>query len=159
MIKVRIISVGNLKEKYLKDAQNEYLKRLSRFCKIEVLEIPEQNIPKNASQADIKNVLDKEASAIKNAIIKNSFVISLCIEGVLKSSEDFAKEIENILVNNSALTFIIGSSYGLSNEIKSLSDLKLSVSKMTYPHQLMRIILLEQFYRAFKINYNENYHK
>ena len=150
---IKIITVGNIKENYLKDAIDEYKKRLSRYTDIEIIEV------KDESYDDIKKVLDQEASKIEKYIGEKDYIITLEIEGKEFSSEEFAKKIDNILIENSNITFIIGGSYGLNNKIKDKSNLKLSFSKMTFPHQLFRVILLEQIYRAYKINNNESYHK
>ena len=150
---IKIITVGNIKENYLKDAIDEYKKRLSRYTDIEIIEV------KDESYDDIKKVLYQEASKIEKNIGEKDYIITLEIEGKEFSSEEFAKKMDNILIENSNITFIIGGSYGLDTRIKNKSNLKLSFSKMTFPHQLFRVILLEQIYRAYKINNNESYHK
>lgn len=144
MINIRLVCVGNLKEKYWKDAMFEYEKRLGRFCKFEVIETPEFGIEKE-----------------KFSIIKNlrGYVFSLCIEGTQCTSEEFACKISTIMQTNSKITFVIGGSEGLSDDVKKISNAKLSFSEMTFPHQLMRVILSEQIYRAFTINSNITYHK
>ena len=155
-----IIALGKLKEKYLTDAINEYGKRISAYGKLQIIELNPVRLSDNPSQAEIDNALSKEAEEIKKKIPNNSYVFSLCIEGKEKSSEAFAKAINDAAVNGkSNIVFIIGSSFGLSPEIKALSDFKLSFSPMTFPHQLMRVMLLEQIYRAFQINSNGKYHK
>ena len=159
MIKVNIIAVGKLKEKYLKDAVAEYTKRISAYAKINIVEVGEYRCGDNPSAAEIQQVLQKEGEQIIARIPKGSFVIPMCIEGKQKSSEEFSNEIEDITLTNSEITFVIGGSFGLSNEVKSLGKLKLSFSKMTFPHQLMRVILLEQIYRALSISNNSKYHK
>lgn len=157
---VTVIALGKLKEKYLKDAIDEYAKRIGAYARLDIVELNPVKLSDNPSQAEIENALNKEAEDIKKKIPNNSFVFSLCIEGKEKSSEDFAKEIKNATVNGkSNIVFIIGSSFGLSPEIKRLSDNRLSFSPMTFPHQLMRVMLLEQIYRAFQINNNGKYHK
>lgn len=159
-MKIKIICMGKLKEKYLKDAINEYSKRLSRFCNLEIIELSDEKIPDNASPAQEDKVILTEGEKILKVISPSDYVISLCVEGKQKSSEDFAKTISNLaLSGNSSLCFIIGGSLGLSNAVKNRSDLRLGFSMMTFPHQLMRVFLLEQIYRAFKINSNEKYHK
>ena len=159
-MKIRIICVGKLKEKYLKDAIAEYAKRLGRFCTFEICELNDEKIPDNASKAQCDAVLKKEAESILKNISKDSYVISLCVEGKSLSSEDFAGKIGDItLGGKSTIDFIIGGSLGLDVSVKSVSDFKLSFSSFTFPHQLMRLILTEQIYRAFKINSNEEYHK
>ena len=157
---ITIIAMGKLKEKYLKDAISEYSKRLSPYGKLDITELNPVRLSDNPSQTEIDNALSKEAEEIKKKIPNNSYVFALCIEGKEKSSEEFAKAITTAAVNGkSNLVFIIGSSFGLSPEIKSLADFKLSFSPMTFPHQLMRVMLLEQIYRAFQINGNGKYHK
>lgn len=159
MLRVKIITVGKLKEKYLREAQAEYLKRLGAFCKAEVTELPEAKLPDNPSEALIKEGLKKEAKKIFAEIPKGAYVYSLCIEGKGISSEELAEKIELNAGNTSSVVFVIGSSFGLDEEVKRQSDFKLSFSKMTFPHQLARIMALEQIYRAFSINNNSKYHK
>ena len=159
MIKINIIAVGKLKEKYLRDAMAEYTKRLSAYAKINIIEVGEYKCSDNPLPAEIAQVLTKEGEQIIAKIPKGSFVIPMCIEGTQKTSEEFSKEIENISLTNSEITFVIGGSFGLSDEVKRLGRLKLSFSKMTFPHQLMRVILLEQVYRALLISNNSKYHK
>ena len=157
---ITVICLGKLKEKYLRDAIDEYSKRLSLYGKLDIIELNPVRLSDNPSQTEINNALEKEAEDIKKKIPNNSYTFALCIEGKEKSSEDFAKAIKNAAVcGKSNLVFIIGSSYGLSPEIKALADNKLSFSPMTFPHQLMRVMLLEQIYRAFQINNNGKYHK
>ena len=150
---IRIICVGKIKERYLKDAIDEYVKRLSKYTKVEIIEL------KDESRLSEKEIMQKEASNIRRYIKDRDYNISLAIEGEMLSSVDFSKKIDNIFNNYSDINFIIGGSYGLDDSIKKISNLKLSFSKMTYPHQLFRVILLEQIYRAFKIMNNESYHK
>ncbi len=150
---ITIICVGNLKEKFYKDAANEYIKRLSRFGKILIKEIDEV-------QGYTSQNVEKEGAAILKAIPKNSYVIPLCIEGKEISSTSFAEKISSLAIDGiSEITFIIGGSDGLSDEVKATGNFKLSFSPMTFPHQLMRIILLEQIYRAFTIISGTSYHK
>ncbi len=157
---ITVIALGKLKEKYLADAIKEYTKRLTLYGKISIIELNPSKLPDNPSQGEIENALSKEAEEIKKKIPSNSFTFALCIEGKEKSSEDFAKQIKTAALNGkSNITFIIGSSFGLADEIKALADFKLSFSPMTFPHQLMRVMLLEQIYRAFQINNNGKYHK
>lgn len=157
---IKIICVGKLKEKYLKDGIDEYVKRIKRFADVKIIENADEPIPDKASQAQEKLVLKCEGERIKKHIMPRDYVISLCVEGKQMQSEEFAKCISNITVDGySTIDFIIGGSLGICDEIKSLSNLKLGFSKMTFPHQLMRLILTEQVYRAFKINANEEYHK
>lgn len=160
MIKVTVIAVGKLKEKYLHDACEEYLKRLGTYSKVNVVEVNEERCSDNPSESEIENVKQKEGQRIIAKIPKGSFVVPMCIEGTQFSSEDFANKIEATAVaGNSDITFIIGGSFGLSDEVKSLGKLKLSFGKLTLPHQLMRVVLLEQIYRAFSILNNSKYHK
>ena len=157
---VTVIALGKLKEKYLRDAIDEYVKRISAYAKCDIVELNPVRLSDNPSPAEIQNALSKESEEIKKKIPNNSYIFSLCIEGKAKSSEDFAKSIQDATLNGkSSIVFIIGSSFGLSPDIKSLSDFKLSFSPMTFPHQLMRVMLLEQIYRAFQINTNGKYHK
>ncbi|WP_297125771.1 23S rRNA (pseudouridine(1915)-N(3))-methyltransferase RlmH [uncultured Eubacterium sp.] len=159
-MKVTVIAVGKLKEKYLRDACEEYLKRLGTYSKVSVVEVNEERCSDNPSESEIENVKQKEGQRIIAKIPKGSFVVPMCIEGTQFSSEDFAKKIETTAVaGNSDITFIIGGSFGLSDEVKSLGKLKLSFGKLTLPHQLMRVVLLEQIYRAFSILNNSKYHK
>ena len=159
-MKIKIICVGKLKEKYLKDGIDEYLKRLKRFCDLEICELPDIRIPDNASLAECNAVMEKEADKILTKMSKSAYVISLCVEGKLLSSEELAEKFSSVMLSgNNNIDIIIGGSLGLDPRIKDISDFKLSFSKMTFPHQLMRLILTEQIYRAFKINANEEYHK
>lgn len=157
---IKLITVGKLKEKYLKDAVNEYLKRLTAYAKVEIIELADEKETENISLKDIELIKIKEGKKILDKIKERDYLILLDVEGKQISSEDLANKIENLsLQGKSNLTFIIGGSNGVSEEIKKKSDFKLSFSKMTFPHQLMRVILLEQIYRGFKINKGEPYHK
>ena len=159
MISINIICIGKLKEKYLRDANEEYIKRLGAFCKITVNELSPCRIPDNPSPAEINTALNEEGKRILERI-SNEYVIAMCIEGKQISSEDLAGKIQDIAVNNnSKISFIIGGSYGLSEQVKARADYKLSMSKMTFPHQLARVMLLEQIYRQFMINSGGKYHK
>lgn len=159
MIKVTFITLGKLKEKYLRDAVTEYEKRLSRYCSFETVELEPIKLPDNPSRSQVDAALLKEAEMIVKKIPKNSEVFALCVEGKQFSSEEFAEKLENLSKEGRGIAFIIGSSYGLDNSVKLLSKTRLSVSKMTFPHQLFRVMLLEQVYRAFKINEGSTYHK
>ena len=150
---IKIICVGNIKEEFFRDAIEEYKKRLTRYTKIEIIEV------KDISYDDIDKSINLEGIEILKHIDSKDYVITLEIEGKELSSEEFAQRIESTQTINPNITFIIGGSYGLSNSIKERSNFKLSFSKMTFPHQLFRIILLEQIYRSFKILNNESYHK
>lgn len=157
-MKIKIVCVGKLKEKYLRDGLGEYIKRIGRFAKTEIIEIPDEKIPDNPSHAQEAAVIKAEGEKISK--YSDGFKIALCVEGEELSSEAFAEKLGKIqLSGNSTITFIIGGSLGLDEKIKQSADFRLSFSKMTFPHQLMRLILAEQIYRAFKINGNETYHK
>ena len=157
MIKINIVTVGNLKEKYLIECEKEYQKRISRFANINIIEIEEEKLPKNYSDADISKCLVKESIKIEKYL--SGYIVVLDVKGKNLSSEEFAKKINEINLNFDTITFVIGSSYGLSENIKEKANLLLSFSKMTFPHQLFRIMALEQIYRAFTINNNILYHK
>ena len=160
MININFIVLGKLKEKYMKEFSAEYEKRLSGYCKLTVTELEPVKLSDNPSEQEIKNALAKETQMIKAKIPKNSFVFSMCIEGKQMSSEELSKKLEDItLTGKNNITFIIGSSFGLSDEIKQMSDYKFSMSKMTFPHKLARIMLTEQVYRALSITNNAKYHK
>lgn len=157
---INIIAVGKIKEKFFKDACAEYEKRMSRFCKLNITELPDEAMSDKPSEAEKSAVLKKEASRILSAIRPTDVIISLCVEGKQMASEELADFFNNSCIDGkSSFTFIIGGSLGLLEEVKAKSNLRLSFSKMTFPHQLMRVVLLEQVYRAFKINANESYHK
>lgn len=160
MVAIRIIAVGTVKEKYLKDGINEYLKRLSAYAKVEIIETREERIPENLSEAEKKTSLQKEGDGILRNIREKSYVTVLDIEGREMSSEQLAGQMEDLPVwGRSEWTFVIGGSLGLAPEVKRRADCRLSFSPMTFPHQLMRLILLEQIYRGFKIIRKEPYHK
>lgn len=156
---INIISVGKIKEKYFTAAIDEYAKRLSRFVKLNITEVPDEKIPDNASGKEMELIKEKEGAKILAKLPQNSFVVTLCIEGKELSSEELAEKISDISMTSSNITFIIGGSLGLADAVKCKSNLRLSFGRMTLPHQLMRVVLLEQIYRAFKINNNESYHK
>ena len=149
---IKIITVGKIKEKYYTDAVNEYIKRLSKYTKIDLIEVKDEDY-------DISKTLLTEKNSIMKYINDKDYIITLEIEGEELDSVSFAKKINDIQNNYSNITFIIGGSYGLHDDIKNVSNYKLSFSKMTFPHQLFRVILLEQLYRSYKINNNETYHK
>lgn len=159
MINITIIAVGKLKESYLRDGCKEYLKRLGAFAKVDIIEINEERCSDNPSAKEIETVILKEGERIIQKIPKNAAVIPICIEGKEYSSPDFSKLIEELSLNSSHLCFIIGGSFGLSDGVKALSKTKLSFGKMTLPHQLARLVLLEQVYRGFSISNNSKYHK
>ena len=159
MINVTVIAVGKLKESYLRDGCNEYIKRLGAYSKVSVIEVDEEKTGDNPSPAQIENVIKKEGERIIKKIPKSSAVIPLCIEGKEYSSPDFSALIEKLSLDHSSLCFVIGGSFGLSDDVKALGKTKLSFGKMTLPHQLARMVLLEQIYRAFSISNNSKYHK
>jgi len=157
---ITVISVGKLKEKYLRAAIDEYSKRLSRYCKLDIVELNDEKTPDNASEKEELIIKEKEGANILKNIKDNMFVVALAIEGKIISSEELGEFIkEQGIRGNSNITFIIGGSLGLSKEVLNRADYKLSFSKMTFPHQLMRVILLEQVYRGFRIINGEPYHK
>lgn len=157
---ITIISVGKLKEKYLKLGIEEFSKRLSKYCKLDMMELDDEKCPENLSDKDMEIVKNKEGQKILSKIKNNSYVIALAIDGKNLSSEELADTISKLAVRGiSHITFIIGGSLGLADEVLKRADYKLSFSKMTFPHQLMKLILLEQVYRSFRINNNEPYHK
>ncbi|MBQ4466641.1 MAG: 23S rRNA (pseudouridine(1915)-N(3))-methyltransferase RlmH [Firmicutes bacterium] len=157
---IQIICIGKLKEKYWTDAIKEYSKRLSRFCTLEIVELKESLLPANASPADEEKVKFEEGKEILKAIKDGTYVITLEIKGKSLSSEELAQKIDDLgIMGRSNVAFVIGGSLGLSPEVSKRSDFKLSFSRMTFPHQMMRVILLEQIYRSFKINRHEAYHK
>lgn len=159
-MQINIICVGKLKEDYLKAACGEYQKRLSRFCTLHISELRDEAIPENASPAQVRQALDKEAARIEALLQPRDYIITLCVEGRAESSEGFAETLSAVQQAGAGrLVCIIGGSCGLADSVKSKSRIKLSFSKMTFPHQLMRVLLLEQMYRAFKINAGESYHK
>ena len=159
-MKIKIICVGKIKENFYKEAITEYAKRLSKFTSFSVIEVSDEKTDEKASQKENELVLSKEGKRILEQIGNDDYVISLCIEGKPLSSVDFSKKISEVMLNGySNIAFLIGSSLGLSDGVKKRSDFKLSFSEMTFPHQLIRVILTEQIYRAFKIINNEPYHK
>lgn len=160
MINVNIICVGKLKEKYLTEAVKEYSKRLSAFCKLNIIELDETKLPDKAGEGEIANTLKSESEKILAKIGRDAFVIAMCIEGKMYSSEELSKLFDRVSVEGkSRIDIVIGSSFGLSDEVKKRADLRLSVSPMTFPHQLFRVMILEQVYRAFQISTGGKYHK
>ncbi len=160
MQKVTILCVGKLKEKFYADAAAEYSKRLSRFCRLEILELPEERLPETPSKAQIDAALSKEAEAIRTKLPASAFVIAMCVEGKLRSSEELADLMEGCASRGgSHVVFLIGGSFGLHPSVKALAAEKLSMSPMTFPHHLARVMLLEQVYRAYQINAGSRYHK
>ena len=160
MINVSLLTVGKIKEKYLNEGIAEYSKRLSRYCALEIIEVADEKTPDGASPALCEQIKDKEGERLLKYIKDDADVIALAINGKMLSSEEFSKEIENLSVSGkSRLVFVIGGSLGLSKSVLDRANAFLSFSKMTFPHQLMRMIFLEQLYRAFKISAKEPYHK
>ena len=149
---IRIICIGKIKEKFFSQAILEYQKRISKYTKLEIVELPDFNL-------DEKSTIKKESESILKVLPEKSYVICLDIDGKELNSVELSEKIDNIMLTNPDITFIIGGSYGLASEIKEISNYRLSFSKMTFPHQLFRVILLEQIYRSFKIMKNETYHK
>lgn len=157
---ISIISVGKLKEKYLKMGIEEYTKRLGSYAKIDLIEVADEKAPENLSDADMEIVKKKEGERILAKIGADTYVIALAIEGKMKSSEQLADDLQSLMTyGRSKIVFIIGGSLGLHEDVMKRSDEKLSFSKMTLPHQLMKLVLIEQVYRAFRIIKNEPYHK
>ncbi|MDR7855001.1 23S rRNA (pseudouridine(1915)-N(3))-methyltransferase RlmH [Tissierella sp.] len=149
---IRIVAVGKIKEKYIQEGIKEFSKRLSRYCSLDIVEIDDEKAPENLSEKEMDIVRKKEGERILSKIPQSSFIISLEIMGKELSSEDLSKKIEDLMINGTNdITFVIGGSLGLSEEVSNKSNFKLSFSKMTFPHQLMRLILLEQVYRGWRI--------
>ena len=162
MITVRVICVGKLKERFYKEACAEYVKRLSAYCKLTLVEIPEVKLSKEPTLGEIANALNKEGDAIRAKIPPSSRVVALCVEGRMRSSEELAAKLRSGIWGDGSskrLVFLIGGSYGLDKALKGEANDRLSMSPMTFPHHLARVMLLEQVYRAFKINEGSSYHK
>lgn len=157
---IKIITVGKLKEKYLKMGIDEYTKRLGAYCKMELIEVPDEKAPEKLSEAEMLQVKEKEGERILAKIPENAYVFALAIEGKQRTSEEFSKEIEQLgIQGKSNLVFVIGGSLGLSQAVMKRSNTPISFGKMTLPHQLMRLVLVEQVYRGFRIMKGEPYHK
>lgn len=160
MLNITIMTVGKIKEKYFREAIEEYKKRLSRYCKLNIIEVKDEPTPDNPSDREKEAVLEKEGARIGEKLPKNAYVVALCIEGKMQTSEELADFLQKTATEGySDIVFIIGGSMGLWEEIKKRADLRISFSKMTFPHQLMRVILLEQIYRGFNISEGGKYHK
>lgn len=159
MLSINVICIGKIKEKFFKDAIDEYSKRLSKYCKLTILELPDEKIPDKSNPTIESEIKTKECDNIISHIKKDSYVICLDLKGKEFSSEELSKNIENISMTSSNITFIIGGSLGLTEKILNLANQKICFSKMTFPHQLIRIFLLEQLFRSFKISNRETYHK
>ena len=159
-MKIKIVTVGKLKEKYIKDGIAEYSKRLSRFANLEMIELADEKTPDRASDSENQKILELEGTRILSKIGERDFVIVLAIEGKTLSSEEFSKQLEQAPINGfSTLTFVIGGSLGLSPQVKKRANLSISFGRLTLPHQLMRLVLVEQIYRAFTIQQGSPYHK
>ncbi|ALX49583.1 23S rRNA (pseudouridine(1915)-N(3))-methyltransferase RlmH [Lentibacillus amyloliquefaciens] len=157
---ITIIAVGKLKEKYLKQGIEEYLKRLGPYAKVQIKEVADEKAPENMSEAEIQNVKQKEGERILSQVNQDTYVITLEIDGKMLTSEKFAAKLDELATyGKSKIAFVIGGSVGISDDVEKRSDLALSFSKLTFPHQMMRMILLEQVYRAFRIMRGEPYHK
>ena len=160
MLSVHLICVGKLKEKFYREAVEEYQKRLGGYCKLNLVELPEVKLSQNPSQGEIQAALDKEGDAIRAKIPAGASIVAMCVEGKPRSSEELAKLVADWSMNSAKhLVFIIGGSYGLHPSIKKEAWVQLSMSPMTFPHHLARVMVLEQIYRAFKINEGSSYHK
>jgi 23S rRNA (pseudouridine1915-N3)-methyltransferase len=159
LINIKFIVLGNIKEQYLRDAAAEYIKRLGAFAKVELCELKEARLPDSPSDAHIAAALEDEAQRILAVIPPRSHIVALAVEGKQLSSEEFAAHMERVSQKASTVCFIIGSSHGLSQRIKNAADMRLSLSKMTFPHQLFRVMLLESVYRSFNIIKGTKYHK
>lgn len=159
-MKITILCVGKVKEKFYRDAISEFSKRLSRYCKLEIIEVADEKTTEEASDTEIRLVKDKEGDRLLKNIKDDAYVVCLCIDGTSLDSEELSEKIEKLgIQGTSHICFIIGGSLGLSEQVIKRADYKLSFSKMTFPHQLMRVILLEQVYRAYRIMNHEPYHK
>lgn len=159
MLTINIVCVGKIKEQFFKSAIDEYSKRLSKYCKLNIIELPDEKIPDKLNPSLENEIKNKECDNIINHLKKDSYIICLDLKGKNFSSEEFSKNIENISMQSSNITFIIGGSLGLNEKILNLANQKVCFSKMTFPHQLIRIFLLEQLFRAFKISNGETYHR
>lgn len=159
-MKITILCVGKVKEKFYREGIDEFTKRLSRYCKLEIIEVPDEKTDENASETEIRLIKEKEGEKLLKNIKDDAYVISLCIDGKQLDSELLSEKIEKLgIQGTSHIYFIIGGSLGLADEVIKRSDYKLSFSPMTFPHQLMRLILLEQIYRSYRIMNHEPYHK
>lgn len=159
MLSINIVCIGKIKENFFKDAINEYSKRLSKYCNLNIIELPDEKIPSKVNDKIIENIKNTEGKKILDHLKKDSYIICLDLHGKQFSSEEFSSKLDSIALNyNSSITFIIGGTLGISNEVLNSANEKICFSKMTFPHQLIRIFLLEQLFRAFKISNNETYH-
>ena len=159
MLHINIICVGKIKENFFKDAINEYSKRLGKYCSLNILELSDQKLPEKLNDSIIEQIKNSESENIINHLSNSSYNICLDLTGKEYSSTDFANKINELQQTNSSITFIIGGSLGMNDKLKNMCDEKICFSKMTFPHQMIRVFLLEQIYRSFKIINNESYHK
>ena len=159
MLNVKFITLGTLKESYLREAAAEYEKRLSGFCRFDSVQLKEERLPDDPSESEIRSALEREAQKILALVPPRAYVVAMCVEGKQISSPEFAEKLEEISSRTSDVCFIIGSSFGLCESVKQRADMRLSISKLTFPHQLMRVVLLEAVYRAFNIQKGTKYHK
>lgn len=160
MLHIDIICIGKIKEQYLKDAISEYSKRLSKYCSLTIIELPDISVPNNLNSTIAQNIKQSESNTILSHIKKDSYIICLDLKGKQYSSEDFSKKLDDIALNhNSNISFIIGGTLGMSDELLKRANESICFSKMTFPHQLIRVFLLEQIFRAFKISNHETYHR
>ena len=159
MLNINIVCIGKIKEQYLKNGIDEYSKRLSKYCKLNIIELSDEKIPDKLSKGQAREIKAKECDNILRHIKKDTFIIALDLKGKEFSSEEFSKNIENISMHSSNITFIIGGSLGLNSNILNICNQKICFSKMTFPHQLIRLFLVEQLFRAFKISNGETYHR
>lgn len=159
MERIDIICIGTLKEKFMRELAGEYMKRMARYCKLNIVELAEVRLPRQPSDFEIRRAIDTEAQIMLDAVPKDAYKIAMCVEGLQLSSPRLAQMCENAMKSRGKIAIFIGSSYGLSETLKSGCNLRLSMSSMTFPHQLARCMLLEQLYRSYKIRRKETYHK
>ena len=159
MLSINIICVGKLKESYLREAVEEYSKRMKPMCRLSIVELPEERVGDDPSPAEIQRTVSAESERIAARIGRGDYVIAMCVEGKMISSEELSAKLEDIQQTHSTVDLIIGGSWGLSDSLKERADFRLSMSRMTFPHQLCRVLLLEQLYRAFQISRGSKYHK
>lgn len=159
-MKITILCVGKVKESFYRDAIEEFKKRLSRYCKLEIIEVADEKTPEQASDTEVKQIKEKEGERLLKNMKEDAYIVCLCIDGKQPDSEGLSEKIEKLGIGGiSHICFVIGGSLGLADEVVARADEKLSFSRMTFPHQLMRVILLEQIYRAYRIMNHEPYHK
>ncbi len=159
MLSINIICIGKLKEAYLRDAIEEYSKRMKPLCRLSIIELPEERAGENPSPAEVRRTIDAESGRIASKLGKSDYVIAMCVEGRNISSEELSRRLEDVSMTHSTVDLIIGGSWGLNEALKARADFRLSMGKMTFPHQLCRVMLLEQLYRAFQITKGTKYHK